>query len=115
MKYFLYIMVIIAILVTAGCSLQTTTHFSGKGDNWIVKYTANGETADYEIQYTGEEPIPENINYIIDTFSVTGRELSENGYVQNEHRGNDVDENDEEINVTIEWNGESEIFNLTQE
>jgi len=106
-------MVTIAILV--GCSLKTTTVFSGEGDNWIVKYTANEDNADYEIEYTGEEPIPENINYSIANFSVTGRELSEYGYVENEHMGNSIDENNEEINVTIEWNAESESFSLKQE
>lgn len=115
MKYFLTMMFITAILVIVGCSIQTSTHFSGEGDNWVVQFTSHGENATYDIQYRGEEPIPENINYSIASFSVTGRELSEDGYVENEDWGTSVDENNEEIDVTIEWNDESESFSLKQE
>ncbi|RKL64855.1 hypothetical protein CR203_23995 [Salipaludibacillus neizhouensis] len=117
MRLFFYIIVSMAILVIAGCSLQTqtTTHFSGEGDNWEVKYTAYEETADYTIRYTGEDSIPENINYSIANISVTGRELSEYGYVESENSGSNIYENNEEINVIIEWHGKSESLNLKQE
>ncbi|WP_245922671.1 hypothetical protein [Alkalicoccus saliphilus] len=114
MNYFPYTMAAGLIFLSA-CSMQSTTHFSGEGDFWEVTYTANEKTADYTIQYTGEEPVPETIDYYIDSSAVTGRTLSENGYAELTNRGNNVEQHDEEIDVTIEWEDDSESFLLTQD
>ncbi|TVP81645.1 MAG: hypothetical protein EA344_12775 [Alkalicoccus sp.] len=114
MNYFPYTMVSGFIFLSA-CSMQSMTHFSGEGDFWKVTYTANEKTADYTIQYTGEEPVSETIDYSIDSSAVTGRTLSEHGYAELTNRGNNVEEHDEEIDVTIEWGEDSEGFILTQD
>ncbi|WP_054637457.1 hypothetical protein [Thalassobacillus sp. C254] len=104
-----------------GCSDQRSVEFVGKGNNWDVKYTAhiqgeNQEDIDYIIRYIGSNSPPDTINYKIDSLEVTGAALNENAYVEhtnNSCSGCTITNENDELEVTIKWEEESESFYLT--
>ncbi|MFC5711932.1 hypothetical protein ACFPU1_04005 [Thalassorhabdus alkalitolerans] len=104
-----------------GCSDQRSVEFVGEGNNWDVKYTAhiqeeNQEDIDYIIRCIGSNAPPDTINYKIDSLEVTGAALNENAYVEhtnNSCSGCTITNKNDELEVTIKWEEESESFYLT--
>ncbi|WP_100399182.1 hypothetical protein [Bacillus sp. FJAT-44742] len=104
-----------------GCSDQRSVEFVGEGNNLEGKYTAhiqgeNQEDIDYIIRYIGSNSPPDTINYKIDSLEVTGATLNENAYVEhtnNRCSGCAITNENNELEVTIKWEEESESFYLT--
>ncbi|SDI03072.1 hypothetical protein [Alteribacillus bidgolensis] len=88
-----------------------------------MKYTAHIQKADredieYIIRYIGEEPAPKVVNYEMDDITVHGAPLNDEEFL--EHSGSGcsgcaVTNEDDEIEASIHWNGETESFKLENE
>jgi hypothetical protein len=98
-------------------------NFLGSSDNWHVSYEADISNGDMEtntgtIEYTGEEQAPETIDYKIDYNSgnTEGSRDLLNGEVdlgRSSCGGCAVIQEDEEIEVEITWDGQTENLILT--
>lgn len=105
------------------CFGQETFHFDGESDNWKVEYiidvleSKNSEEGTIKIKYIGESEAPNHIDYYIkDGSSEMSGDLSmQDGTFETQGSncsGCAVTKEDDEFEVTIEWNGESEHFTL---
>ncbi|SET10947.1 hypothetical protein SAMN05216389_105198 [Oceanobacillus limi] len=82
--------------------------------------SSTSEEGELSIKYTGEEQVPNTINYKVGAYSGEGRPLGDDNSPTSITRstgcsGCSVTEENDEIDVEIEWNGNSETFTLTSE
>ncbi|WP_017380546.1 hypothetical protein [Paenisporosarcina sp. TG-14] len=114
-----FFLLLFSLILLSGCAEDNRFDFAGKNENWNVFYivnVSNGDTQDANgtIKYVGEGQAPEKINYTIKTLSGSSEGtgiLLEEG-VANAGRssceGCAIIQKDEEIEVEITWNGQSE-------
>lgn len=114
------------VFLMSGCSDGDSYSFSGSGENWDVVYeiVITNETEQQTagtIKYIGNDKAPETIDYII-VYNGLGQGSSDeespvkNGTVkfQNITCGNcEIIQKDDEIDVTIMWEGQTEKIILT--
>ncbi|WJE17222.1 hypothetical protein QRD89_07715 [Halobacillus sp. ACCC02827] len=112
-------------LLLLGCS-QETHRFEGTGDFWDVRFQAevtgeDRQTSSLQIRYIGDGEAPSTVDYYLDTpageSSRTGA-LLEDGAFQYSGGGCSgcaVNEADDDIVFTIDWDGESEQIELQNE
>jgi ABC-type glycerol-3-phosphate transport system substrate-binding protein len=126
MKIKVLISVFSVLFALTACSGEETLHFKGESDNWNIDYVTNvvasdsSERGTIKITYVGENEAPKQIDYMIkggsgkmsgdtpmqaDTLEIPGSNCS----------GCAVTRNDDEFDVTIEWDGKSESFTLENE
>ncbi|WP_277674498.1 hypothetical protein [Piscibacillus halophilus] len=118
------IILLLSILLLPSCIADTDQlTFQNETDHWQVEYHVDIKGEDSEstrlfLKYVGEGEAPENINYRID--SVTGSNGGNNTLLKNglldislgSCSGCSITREDEEIEITIEWNNDSETFML---
>lgn len=111
-------------LTLIACSELKTLHFLGESDNWEINfivdiYEKNSETSNLTIRYIGEDEAPDEINYKIKygggSSSVTRIKLDDG--VLHTSGGScsgclTTNEN-HQVNITIEWDGNEENIELT--
>lgn len=105
-------------LFLIACSTQKTYHFKGESENWHVDNTIDiidndSEFERIKIKYIGDNEIPEEIYYEIKGNS--GNTLLNDGVFKTSDSacyGCALTKENEEIDVTIEWNGKSDSFTL---
>lgn len=117
-------LVVILLLILSGCGDSKRYEFSGSSENWHVVYVVEISSSDRQqttgtIEYLGDEPVPKTIDYEIGTLltslNSTGKSLTDG----KTNIGNDncdgcaVIQEDEEIEVEIAWDGQTEKFILT--
>lgn len=110
------------LLLLTACTNQKTFHFHGESENWDVRYVVdivgeNSESSSIVIRYFGEASVPEKIYYYIDHGSgaSSGNVSLDEGVLRTSGgscSGCAVTKENEEIDVIIEWNGETENFTL---
>lgn len=118
------ILLVMMAMVLSGCANGDRYNFSGSSDSWDVFYVVdisngNEQGTTGTINYTGEEPAPETIDYKIEANSGgsegTGTTLDDgtantgSGVCQ----GCSAIQEDEEIKVEIKWDGQTENLILT--
>lgn len=118
------IVLIIVLFVLSGCVDGDRYNFAGSSENWDVFYVVDvsDQTEQKQtgtINYRGEEPAPETMDYRIkysggsssgiDVPLVNGTANTGRGVCQ----GCAVIQKDEEIEVEITWNGQTETLFLT--
>lgn len=120
-------LLVILLLTLSSCGNSSDRfNFSGSSENWEVFYVVNVFGKDNEekngtIKFIGEEDPPETIDYKIETISGgsegTGVTLNDGvGNIGNAFcEGCAVIQRDEEIEVEIVWNGQTENLVLTTE
>nr|TXF85925.1 hypothetical protein FTX54_07565 [Alkalicoccus halolimnae] len=98
-------------------------HFLGSSENWEVVYevdisNGNEEESTGTIEYIGEGNAPETLEYYrIGSTEGTGRALND-GVADTGRTGCEgcaVTREDEEIEVEVTWNGQTENLTLTTE
>lgn len=109
-------------LLLVACSGQQTYHFKGDSENWNVDYSIdikgnNSESGDITIKYIGENETPIEINYEINSRSgsSSGNMELNDGVLKTSAptcSGCAVTKENEELDVTIEWDGKTESFTL---
>lgn len=113
----------VALWILTACDGQETFHFENESDNWKVEYAADVETSrdaeesTIKIQYTGEGEAPNQVYYSIQSgtgdmsgdASMKGEVLETAG---SKCSGCAVTKEDDEFEVTIEWEDKSEHFTL---
>lgn len=112
----------ILLLILSGCGNGDRYNFSGSSENWDVFYTVDvidstSEETTGTIKYVGDEPVPQKINFKIGSKEGTNVEM-EDGVTNIGHtscRGCSVTQEDEEIAVEINWDGQMENAVLTTE
>ncbi|PSL40897.1 hypothetical protein B0H99_10329 [Planomicrobium soli] len=123
MKRLTVLMTVLLFLSACGNG-DNRYNFSGSSKNWDMFYVVNVSNGDSEekngtIKFTGSGEAPETINYKIATSSGGSEGIgitledavgkTGNGYCS----GCAVIQKDEEIEVQITWNGQTENFVLT--
>ncbi|MFD1032852.1 hypothetical protein [Metaplanococcus flavidus] len=118
------ITLLIMVLILSGCVDGDRYNFSGSSENWDVVYVVDVRNWDEQndtgtIKYIGEKQAPETLDYKIEftagSDSGTGKTL-DNGVTQTGGggcQGCAVIQKDEEIEVEITWNGQTENLILT--
>lgn len=111
------------LLILSGCGIGERHEFAGSSENWQVLYVVEVSNGDRQettgtIEYIGDKPIPEAFDYemvnVLTTLGGTGRPLIDGKAII----GNDRCENcriiqeDDELEVEIMWNGQSDKFVL---
>ncbi|WP_421382701.1 hypothetical protein ACOJQI_00930 [Bacillus salacetis] len=120
-KKTLSLLILVIFLLTA-CNSRTFS-FAGETDNWSAELKVNQSSGfqkqEFLLKYKGEDisSIGE-IAYHVESVGGFGREgvtLEENGSIRHVDEANPtnakVDENTK-VEVTVEWNGNTETFNL---
>ena len=124
-----FLIILLSVFLLSACTEQNTEEkkliFSGESDNWSVSYeadvitetTENSETTGYTIQYIGNGPIPERIEYSI--FRSSGSTtLDQNGAYKTYGSSCSncaVTSEDSEMEATIKWWNSSETIPLVLE
>ncbi|WP_409251663.1 hypothetical protein V1502_16200 [Bacillus sp. SCS-153A] len=117
----------VSLLFLAACTSKDVT-FSGQTDNWeaelmITQNSDTFENQDFVLEYKGDEvdsvgKIAYNVDSIGGGFGREGESLDENGSIRDgrESRAStgEIPE-DAEVEVTVEWNGQTETFTLNRE
>lgn len=118
------ISLIILLFILSGCGNGSDRYnFSGSSDNWDVFYVVNVSNGDREerngtVKFTGEGEVPETIDYKIETNSsgteAIGISLTDGvaDFGNNFCDGCAVVQEDEEIEVEVTWNGQTEKLTL---
>lgn len=119
------LIIFFVIFLLSACSTeQKQLIFSGEGDNWSVRYEVtiideNSENKGFIIKYTGNGPIPKQLEYSIDSTSGSGTDLlDENGVLKRVGFGCDgcaITRENQEIEAIIKWDDSSEIIPLAKE
>jgi hypothetical protein len=117
----------VSLLLLTACNSKDVT-FSGETDNWEadLKITQNSDTfenQDFVLKYKGEDidsvgEIAYEVDSIGSEFGREGEPLDENGSIRDdrESRATNAEiSEDAEVEVTVEWNGNSETFTLTKQ
>ncbi|WP_456274839.1 hypothetical protein [Bacillus sp. AK031] len=120
-------MLIVPLLLLAACNFKDVT-FSGESDSWeaelkIIQNSDTFENQDFVLKYKGEDidsvgEIAYEVDSIGSDFGREGEPLGENGSIRDdrESRADDAEIPEEaEIEVTVEWNGHTETFTLTEQ
>lgn len=118
------ILLFIMALILSGCVDGDRYNFSGSGENWDVFYVvdvSNGTSQVEEgtVKYTGEGEAPDTINYKLEanlgSSGGTGVDITDGtGNIANGAcSGCAVIQGDEEIEVEITWDGQTENLILT--
>lgn len=122
-----FLLLVIALLLTlSACQGQETINFKGKSDNWEVVYqvdiqSEDSESTSLEIKYIGEGKSPKEMDYTLDSVSGGGDgnniPLNDGVYKSspNNCSGCAVTGEDDNIKVTIEWQGKSEKITLSNQ
>lgn len=116
----------ILMLILSGCGNSERYNFSGSSESWNVFYVVEISGGDREertgtINFTGAGEAPETIDYKLETASGgsegTGITVEDGtGNMGNGFCGGcAVVQEDEEIEVEITWNGQTESLLLTTE
>ncbi|MCH4827953.1 hypothetical protein [Planococcus halocryophilus] len=118
------ISLIILLFILSGCGNDSDRYnFSGSSENWDVFYVVNVSNGNAQektgtIKFTGEGEGPEIIDYKIETNSggseATGITLDDKvaNLGNNMCEGCAVVQGDEEIEVEVTWNGQTEKLTL---
>jgi major membrane immunogen (membrane-anchored lipoprotein) len=117
----------VSLLLLTACNSKDVT-FSGESDNWEadLKITQNSDTfenQDFVLKYKGEDiDSVGEITYEVDSiggeFGRKGESLEENGSIRDDRESKAANAKipeDAEVEVTVEWNGNTETFTLTQQ
>ena len=115
---------LMTLFVLYGCADGDRYNFSGSSEHWDVIYVidASNQTEQIEtgtIKYTGEDPVPKTIDYILEYQGGNASEIGiplDEGVTNTEKRacnGCAAIQEDEEIEVEIMWNGQTENLILT--
>ncbi|HZH62049.1 MAG TPA: hypothetical protein VEY70_21285 [Metabacillus sp.] len=120
-KKVLMLLLFSSALLTA-CSESELINFVGESENWQVNYEVNVQGEDSEstnltIKYKGKNPVPEEINYVVEGVSggsegeaaLNNRVLEIGGHSCS---GCAVTTENENFNATIMWNDTSETIIL---
>jgi hypothetical protein len=120
-------MLFVSLLLLTACNSKDVT-FSGESDNWEVdlKITQNSDTfenQDFVLKYKGEDvdsvgEVTYDVDSIGSGFGREGESLEENGSIRDsrESRATNAEiPEDAKVEVTVEWNGNTETFTLTQQ
>jgi hypothetical protein len=112
------------LLLTACVNDSKTFTFSGNSTNWIANLKVTQTSDDYETQDFVLEYKGDDVNSVgeisysvvsVGSFSRSGATLEENGTLIDSDKANPtnakVTENTE-VEVTVEWNGNTEKFKL---
>jgi hypothetical protein len=118
---------IVFLLLLTACSSEEV-RFYGESDYWEadLKITQNSgalEEQEFLLKYAGEDADSVgNFAYSVDSiggsFGREGEPLEENGSIRDKREtttGNNTIPEDAEIEVKVEWNGNTETFTLTQQ
>lgn len=121
------LMLIVSLLLLAACNSKEVT-FSGETDNWQaeLEFIQNSDTferQEFLLKYKGEDvesvgEIAYNVDSIGSGFGREGESLAENGSMRDsrEFRTTNAEiPEDAEIEVTVEWRGNTETFTLTKQ
>ncbi|MBH9968976.1 hypothetical protein [[Bacillus] enclensis] len=116
---------IVTLILLTACNSKDVS-FSGESDSWEaeLKITQNSDTFKKEhfvLKYKGEDidsvgDVAYEVDSISGGFGREGEPLGENGSIS-QSRESRADANipeDAEIEVTVEWNGDTETFTLTR-
>ncbi|WP_033542741.1 hypothetical protein [Planococcus sp. CAU13] len=114
----------IMAIILSGCVDGDRYNFSGSSENWEALYVVDvsGGTHQVEegsVRYTGEGEVPDTINYKVDTKpgSSEGNGAGVTDGVVNigggACSGCGVVQEDQEIEIEITWNGQTENLVLT--
>lgn len=118
------ISLIILLFILSGCGNDSDRYnFSGSSENWDVFYVVNVSNGNAQektgtIKFTGEGEGPEIIDYKIETNSggseATGITLDDKvaNLGNNMCEGCSVVQGNEEIEVEVTWNGQTEKLTL---
>lgn len=111
------------VFVLSACTDGDRYNFSGSSDNWDVFYVVEvfdgtSKSDSGTIKYTGEESAPEAIDYKIETTAggSEGTAPLNDGVVDIGSGGCEgcaVIQEDEEIEVEITWDGQTESLTIT--
>lgn len=115
-------LVLLALIMTA-CSSQDVLIFQDQSENWSVEYKARIIAEDEQAEtlrlaYRGEGEPPDTIDYEYETLTGSGdahNATLENGVMERAEdacSGCATTSKDEEITVTVEWDGQKETFSL---
>lgn len=114
----------IVALILSGCIDGDRYNFSGSSENWDALYVVDVSNGTNQVEkgtvkYTGEGEVPDTINYKVNTKpgSSEGRGVGLTDGIANIANGAcggcAVIQEDQEIEVEITWNGQTENFILT--
>ncbi|MDG5471475.1 hypothetical protein P6709_06925 [Jeotgalibacillus sp. ET6] len=117
---------LILMLLLSACANGDRYNFSGSSDHWDVFFTADvsdesSQSITGTIKYTGEEPVPKTIDY---TFKRDGGNLEGRDLMVEEDAVNigklscedcAVTQEDDQMEVEITWNGQSENLRLSND
>lgn len=120
------IMVVFAVFLLSGCIGGEQYHYSGKSQSWNMTYkVVESESGSQQVQgtldYVGAGTAPERIDYSMNTVtqgqSATGVPVTDGRVaLQNESCLNcGIIQEHTKIKVEINWDGQSETFNLDEE
>lgn len=113
--------------VLTACSGEETFHFEGESDNWSIEYVTDVVESDSSeksiiiIKYIGENEAPKQIDYNIkgELSEMSGGDSPmQDGVLKTAGStcsGCAVTNEDDEFDVTIEWDEKSERFTLKNE
>ncbi|WP_230321469.1 hypothetical protein [Planococcus salinarum] len=114
---------IILLLVLGGCSNSGIYEFSGTTDNWDVFYMVDVTNDDEQkatgtLKYIGDGPMPETVDYKIGTtltkMGQTGTPLTDGkGNIGSGCEGCGTFQEDDELEMEIMWDGQTEKLILT--
>ena len=117
---------LITALILSGCVDGDRYNFSGSSENWDVFYVVDvsdgtSQVEEGTVKYTGEGEAPEKIDY---TLTVNSGEAKGTGVDITDGTGNiangscegcAVIQEDEEVEVEIMWDGQTENLILTND
>ncbi|ANU13100.1 hypothetical protein BBI08_04265 [Planococcus halocryophilus] len=121
------IIMLMTLLLLTSCGNDTDRYnFTGSSDNWDMNYVVNVTGVDSQeksgtVTYTGEGQAPETVDYKITTSSAgsdgtgVGLENGAGNIGTVTCGGCAVIQKDENIQVEISWNGQTEELVLTNE
>lgn len=123
MKTKLILSVIAVLFMLTACFGQETFHFEGESDNWQVEYVTDvksskdSENGTIKIRYIGENETPDQIYYSIKSGStdMSGDASMEEEFLEmagSNCSGCAVTKENDEFDVMMEWDGQSENFTL---
>lgn len=120
------ILSVILLLILSGCVNSDRYEFSGSSENWDVFYVVevsggDGQQENGTVKFTGDDEAPESIDYKLETTSGdsegTGVSMTNGvGSIANGSCGGcAVVQGDEEVEVEITWDGQTEKLVLMNE